>query len=128
MSVQIPEFEGNLDPEEFIDWKYTVERIFDYEEVPEEKKSLQQVSSVSEYTREFERLLLQCDVQETQEQTIARYLRGLKAHIADAVELQHYWTFNDVRALAHKVEQQQTRRSNTRSFVKASPFNKGSSS
>ncbi|KAI4380066.1 hypothetical protein MLD38_006294 [Melastoma candidum] len=91
-------------------------------------QSLQQVSSVSEYTREFERLLLQCDVQEAQEQTIARYLRGLEPHIADAVELQQYWTFNDVRALAHKVEQQQARRSNIRSFVKASPFNKGSSS
>ncbi|KAI4372837.1 hypothetical protein MLD38_011021 [Melastoma candidum] len=184
---EIPEFEGNLDPEEFIDWMHTIERIFDYEEVPEEKKikmaalkmkkyasfwwentnhqrrregrdkirtwskmkwamtkrflsehyqrdlnlqlqSLQQVSSVSEYTREFERLLLQCDVQEAEEQTIARYLRGLKPHIADAVKLQQYWTFNDVRALAHKVEQQQARRTNTCSFVKAPPFNKGSSS
>ncbi|KAI4372829.1 hypothetical protein MLD38_011013 [Melastoma candidum] len=133
MSVQIPEFEGNLDPEEFIDWMHTVEHIFDYEEVPDERmvklaalklkkysslwwentshqrrregrdqirtwskmkramtkrflpehyrrdlylklQSLKQVSSVSEYTREFERLLLQCDVQEAQEQTIAREL------------------------------------------------------
>ncbi|KAI4330291.1 hypothetical protein MLD38_028591 [Melastoma candidum] len=38
MSVQILEFEGYLDPEEFIDWMHTVERIFDYEEVPEERK------------------------------------------------------------------------------------------
>ncbi|KAI4340752.1 hypothetical protein MLD38_025561 [Melastoma candidum] len=187
MSVQIPEFEGNLDPNEFIDWMHTVERIFDYEEVPEDRKvklaalklkkyaslwwentnqqrrregrdkirtwskmkramtkrflpehhrrdlylklqSLQQVSSVSEYTWEFERLLLQCDVQEAPEQTIARYLRGLKPQIADAVDLQQYWSFNDVRALAHKVEQQQARRATTRPFVKAAPFNKGSSS
>ncbi|KAI4302095.1 hypothetical protein MLD38_037882 [Melastoma candidum] len=117
MSVQIPEFEENLDPEEFIDWMHTVECIFDYEEVLKERKvklaalklkkyaslwwentnhqrrregrdqirtwskmkraivkrflpehyqrdlylklqSLQQVSSVSEYTRGFERFLL----------------------------------------------------------------------
>ncbi|KAI4372863.1 hypothetical protein MLD38_011046 [Melastoma candidum] len=187
MSVQIPEFEGNLDPNEFIDWMHTVERIFDYEEVPEDRKvklaalklkkyaslwwentnqqrrregrdkirtwskmkrsmtkrflpehhrrdlylklqSLQQVSSLSEYTWEFERLLLQCDVQEAPEQTIARYLRGLKPPIADAVDLQQYWSFNDVRASAHKVEQQQARRATTRPFVKAAPFNKGSSS
>ncbi|KAI4320315.1 hypothetical protein MLD38_033811 [Melastoma candidum] len=187
MRVQIPEFEGNLDPNEFIDWMHTVERIFDYEDVPEDRKvklaalklkkyaslwwentnqqrrregrdkirtwskmkrsmtkrflpehhrrdlylklqSLQQVSSVSEYTWEFERLLLQCDVQEAPEQTIARYLRGLKPQIADAVDLQQYWSFNDVRALAHKVEQQQARRATTRPFVKAAPFNKGSSS
>lgn len=187
VNVQIPEFEGNLDPEEFIDWMHTVERIFDYEEVPDERKvklaalklkkyaslwwentnqqrrregrekirswskmkramtkrflpehyrrdlylklqSLQQASSVAEYTREFERLLLQCDVQEAPEQTIARYIRGLKPQVADAVELQQYWTFDDVRALAHKVEQQQARRTATRPFVRAPPFNKGSSS
>ncbi|KAI4320771.1 hypothetical protein MLD38_034216 [Melastoma candidum] len=117
MRIQTPEFEGNLDPVDFIDWMHTVERIFDYEEVPKERKvklaalklkkyaslwwvntnhqrrregndqirtwskmkramtkrflpehyrrdlylklqSLQQVSSVSEYTREFERSLL----------------------------------------------------------------------
>ncbi|KAI4340764.1 hypothetical protein MLD38_025571 [Melastoma candidum] len=40
MSVQLPKFESNKDPEEFIDWMYTVERIFDYEEVPEERKDL----------------------------------------------------------------------------------------
>ncbi|KAI4302324.1 hypothetical protein MLD38_038083 [Melastoma candidum] len=86
-----------LDPEEFIDWMYTIERIFDYEEVPEKRKvklaaramtkrflpehfrrdlflklqSLQQTSNVPEYTREFERLMFQCDVQEASEQTIA---------------------------------------------------------
>ncbi|KAI4310483.1 hypothetical protein MLD38_035459 [Melastoma candidum] len=38
MSVQTLEFEGNLNPEEFINWMHTVERIFDYEEVPEERK------------------------------------------------------------------------------------------
>ncbi|KAI4294771.1 hypothetical protein MLD38_040902 [Melastoma candidum] len=51
-----------------------------------------------------------------------------KLDLPDAVDLQQYWSFNDVRALAHKVEQQQARRATTRPFVKASPFNKGSSS
>jgi len=36
--VDIPEFEGKLDPEEFLDWLNTVERVFDYKEVPEDKK------------------------------------------------------------------------------------------
>ena len=36
--VELPEFEGKLDPDEFLEWLSTVERIFDYKEVPEDKK------------------------------------------------------------------------------------------
>jgi len=35
--VDIPEFEGKLDPEEFLDWLSTVERVFDYKDVLEDK-------------------------------------------------------------------------------------------
>jgi len=36
--VEIPECEGKLDPEEFLDWLHTMERVFEYKDVPEEKK------------------------------------------------------------------------------------------
>jgi len=36
--VEVPEFEGKLDPEEFFDWLHTVERVFKYKDVPEDKK------------------------------------------------------------------------------------------
>jgi len=36
--VDIPEFEGQLAPDHFRDWLQTVERIFEYREVPENKK------------------------------------------------------------------------------------------
>jgi len=36
--VEIPEFEGRLDPDEFIDWMNTMERMFEYKEVPNDKK------------------------------------------------------------------------------------------
>jgi len=36
--VDIPEFEGKLDPEEFLDWLSTVDRVFEYKEIPEDKK------------------------------------------------------------------------------------------
>jgi len=36
--VKIPEYEGKLDPEEFLDWLYMVERVFEYKDVPEDKK------------------------------------------------------------------------------------------
>jgi len=36
--VDISEFEGKLDPDDFIEWLQTVERIFDYKEIPKDKK------------------------------------------------------------------------------------------
>ena len=36
--VDIPEFEGQLDPDIFLDWLQTVERVFEYKDIPEGKK------------------------------------------------------------------------------------------
>lgn len=150
ITVDIPNFEGRLQPDDFIDWLQTVERVFEYKDIHEEKKvkiiavklrkhasiwwenlkkrrdregkskiktwekmrkeltrmflpphyyqdkfiqlqNLRQKNlSVEEYTREFEKLMMQCDIQEKEEQTIARYLGGLNTDIADRVELQQY--------------------------------------
>lgn len=38
IKVEIPEFEGRAQPDEFIDWLLTVERIFEYKDVPEHRK------------------------------------------------------------------------------------------
>jgi len=36
--VEIPEFEGKLDPDEFLEWLHTMERVFDYKDIPDDKK------------------------------------------------------------------------------------------
>jgi len=36
--VEIPEFKGKLDPKEFLDWLHKVEWVFEYKDVPEDKK------------------------------------------------------------------------------------------
>jgi len=36
--VEIPEFEGKLDPDEFLEWLHTVERVFEYKKIPDDKK------------------------------------------------------------------------------------------
>lgn len=38
MKVDIPEFEGKMQLDDFIDWLTTVERIFDFKDVPENHK------------------------------------------------------------------------------------------
>ena len=190
--VDIPKFEGKPDSDDFLEWMQTVERIFEYKEVPEDQKvklvalklgkyaslwwtnllakrvrqgkskirtwekmkaklkdrflpqnyiqnnysllhHLTQGSmNVEEYTREFEKLLIKCDLQEAEEQTIVRYLGGLDPKYAHVVELQTYSTFDEVCVLAHKVETQMKSRPFKRDFAKplpkGQPFNKGSPS
>ena len=36
--VEILEFEGKLDPDELLEWMHTVERVFEYKDVPDDKK------------------------------------------------------------------------------------------
>ncbi|VFQ89741.1 unnamed protein product [Cuscuta campestris] len=164
--VDIPTFEGKNDPDEFLEWLETVERVFDFKDVSNEKKvkivalkfrkyastwwtntctkrrrndkepvstwvkmrsllkkkflpaeyvrenfaklqTLRQGSkSVEEYNREFEELLLRCDLQEDDEQTFVRYLFGLNLQIANTVELQSYDSLEELMKLALKVEAQ----------------------
>ncbi|KAM0976371.1 hypothetical protein FF1_019350 [Malus domestica] len=141
MKVDIPEFEGRIGPDEFIDWLNTVERVFDYKEVPHHWKvkivaiKLTKYASawweqltewylkmynfrqgsmlVDEYTEEFDLLMVCCGIDEPEEQTIACYLGGLRREIHDAVVLQPYWSYDDIYKLAIKVEKQ-LKQQNTR--------------
>jgi len=36
--VEIPKFEGQLNPDEFLHWMNTVERAFEYKDIPDDKK------------------------------------------------------------------------------------------
>jgi len=60
---------------------------------------------VEEYTREFEKLMFKCDLQESEHQTIVRYLGGLDPRYSNVVELQQYTSFDEVCVLAHKIKQ-----------------------
>ena len=59
---------------------------------------------VEEYTREFEKFFIKCDIPESKDQTIVRYLGGLNPRYSNVVELQQYSTFDDVSLLAHRVK------------------------
>jgi len=88
--------------------------------------------NVKEYTHEFEKLVIKCDLQESEEQTIVRYLGGLDPRYANVVELQAYMLFDEVCVLGHKVEQQKkNKQPQEHEITKPSPreqtVNKGSS-
>lgn len=177
IKVEIPYFEGGVHPNEFIDWLHTVERVFDFKDIPDDRKvklvaikfkkhasiwwenlrrqreregrnkirtwdkmkrelkrkflpshyrqdmflkfhHLEQGNkSVAEYVAEFEELSMKCDNTEPEEQTIARFLTGLDLKVSKVVQLQQYWSFNDVTKLALKVEGQQAKEKTSFKFV-----------
>lgn len=166
IKVDIPEFHGKIDCDEFQEWILNVERVFDYKEVSDEKKvklvalklrkyasdwwenlqkkrlrkgkekvrtwekmkkkmakkfmpqtylldkfatfhHLEQGNlSVFEYAREFENLIMKCDLKENDVQTLVRFLGGLNVDIKNVVELYPFTSLSDLIQLAHKVEKQ----------------------
>ncbi|GKG23825.1 hypothetical protein Tco_0391861, partial [Tanacetum coccineum] len=38
IKVDIPEYDGKLDPDEFVEWLRTVELVFDYKQTTEDNK------------------------------------------------------------------------------------------
>ncbi|GJU41104.1 reverse transcriptase domain-containing protein, partial [Tanacetum coccineum] len=169
--TDLPEFDGSMHPDDFIDWIQTVERIFDIRDIPDNLKvklvaiklkkyaSLwwehvqkqrerkgkykveswdkmkrllrakflpinhrqnsfldyhnlrQQSLSVDDFLHEFERVRMRCGIDEDEEQVIARLLGALRPEISDVIQLQQYWSFNDVCRLAYQVEKQLLARS-----------------
>jgi hypothetical protein len=83
---------------------------------------------VEDYIAEFDYLMIRSDIVEPEEQMVAYYLGGLCSEISNVVQLQPYWTYNDVCKLAHKVEKQlkEGRRSTYRPFNQGGITNRGS--
>ncbi|XP_071926127.1 uncharacterized protein [Coffea arabica] len=60
--------------------------------------------------------MLRADIQENREATMARFLNGLRAEIADQLELQYYVEIEDMVEKAIKIEQRLKRRGTTRNY------------
>ncbi|GJS23008.1 reverse transcriptase domain-containing protein [Tanacetum coccineum] len=97
--TEIPEFEGRLCPDDFLDWLRTMKRLMEKKFLPVTHKQdsylefhnlKQQTLTVEEFISEFERVRMRCGVEENEEQTIARFLGGLRTDISDVVYLQQY--------------------------------------
>ncbi|XP_020700689.2 uncharacterized protein LOC110112721 [Dendrobium catenatum] len=69
--------------------------------------------SVSEYTEEFNRLSARNNLNESNNQLVARYIGGLKDSIQDKLELNTVWSLAQAINFAFKVEMQQSRLSKT---------------
>ncbi|XP_074265617.1 uncharacterized protein LOC141588060 [Silene latifolia] len=124
LKLDIPDFDGEMDPEKFLDWrrkegkdkieswiklkKHLMRRFLprDYEQDNYLKlQSLEQGSmSVTDYIKEFEKMSIVCDLEEKEKLRVARFIKGLTPAIATKVEIQNYDGFSDVCRLALKFE------------------------
>ncbi|KAD2806196.1 hypothetical protein E3N88_39573 [Mikania micrantha] len=86
--------------EKFLPVNYRQDAFLDYHNLA------QRTSSVEDMIADFDKLRMRCRAEEEEQQVIARFLGALRPEIADIVQLQPYWTFNDVCLLALRVEKQ----------------------
>lgn len=89
---------------------------------------LPNILSFEEYAAEFNNLMIKCDRAELSRQTITCSLGVLCMEISNIVQLQHYWTYNDVVKVALKVEKQQKKANESRLLFieKGVHYNRGS--
>nr|GEV59163.1 reverse transcriptase domain-containing protein [Tanacetum cinerariifolium] len=123
MKIEIPEFVGKAHPDETFDLRDVPEKLkvklvaiklrksaslwWDHvknQRVKDGKskvetwakmKKLLGAKFLHDFIAEFDRLRMRCDVDEEEEQVIARFLGALQPHIADVVHLQQYLTCED---------------------------------
>ncbi|GKA02853.1 hypothetical protein Tco_0675634 [Tanacetum coccineum] len=122
MRVNILDFDGDtLSPEGFIDWLVAVEEVFEFKEVPKNKRVLLIATKLrsrlpivvtesetgvpnlfEDYTTEFYQLIARNDIQETEYQLVSRYIGGLRVQIMDSVNMFDPMTLSDAyqRALS----------------------------
>jgi len=74
----------------------------------------QGTKSVEEYHKEMETLMIQANLEEDSEVTMARFLGGLNTDIRDIVELQEFVEIDDLIHKATQVEEQLKRKGATR--------------
>lgn len=168
--MDIPEFHGNVNAEEFLDWIMAVEEVLDFKAVPDARRaplvttrfrgraaawwtqtktrrarmgkaklvswdklkkhmkaaflpynyartlyqSLQNLrqgtKSVTDYSTEFFMLLARNDIAETEEQTVSRYIGGLRVAIQDVLNMFDPLTVAEAHQRALAIERQQSRR------------------
>jgi len=72
--------------------------------------------SREKYTKEFETLMLNCNIQEIEKLKVARYPGGLNSEIFHLVQLREYWFLNDFIHLKVRVEKQFSENIHTSSF------------
>ncbi|XP_042423437.1 uncharacterized protein LOC122011062 [Zingiber officinale] len=78
-----------------------------YRDLHLKSQSLKQGSmTVEDYHKEMEIALIQANIEEDREATMARFICGLNREIANIVELHHYVELDDVVHMAMKVERQ----------------------
>ncbi|XP_025798705.1 uncharacterized protein LOC112878707 [Panicum hallii] len=78
----------------------------DYEQIlfTEFQNCAQGIRSVSDYTEEFLRLQVRCNLAETEDHQVARYIYGLNDVIRDQLVMQQIWSIDQAQALALKAE------------------------
>ncbi|XP_021716716.1 uncharacterized protein LOC110684585 [Chenopodium quinoa] len=116
LRLDLPEFNGSMnEPEKYFEWIRRAETLFDYKEYDERKRCKVAELKLTGYASlwydnlkkkrhkegrarisTWEQLKKHMKKEEIVEHKIARFISGLNDNTAEKVELQQYWSFEDV--------------------------------
>ncbi|KAG5527003.1 hypothetical protein RHGRI_028065 [Rhododendron griersonianum] len=137
--LDIPEFKGCSQPDEFLDWVAAVEEILEFKEGKEKIRSWEKLlkhmrasflphnytrslyqqlqnlrqgsKSVDDYTQEFYQLLARNDLSESQDQLVSRYIGGMREQFQDALNFYDPVSVSEAHQKALTLEKQAGRKS-----------------
>ncbi|GJR67129.1 hypothetical protein Tco_0013194 [Tanacetum coccineum] len=119
MRVNIPGFDGNtLNPEGFIDWLVAVEELFEFKEVPENKRvsliATKLRGKASAWWQQLKLIRERIGKPRIDDQLVSRYIYGLRVQIMDSINMFNPVTLSDAyqRALAFEKQNQRVGRIN----------------
>lgn len=83
----------------------------DYEQIlyQQLQQCRQRARSIANYTKEFYQFRARANLQESEQQQVARYVGGLKESIQDQLALRSIWTLSDDVNLAYRAKLQITK-------------------
>ncbi|KAF9684932.1 hypothetical protein SADUNF_Sadunf03G0001800 [Salix dunnii] len=102
LKVDIPEFHGGLQADEYLDWINTVDEVLDFKQVPEDRRVAlvatwlrgragawwqQGNYSIDDYTMEFYQLVSRDAIAEDEESWVAWYIGGLRTQFQDVLNM-----------------------------------------
>ncbi|XP_034892461.1 uncharacterized protein [Populus alba] len=111
LKVDIPEFHGGLQADEYLDWINTVDEVLEFKQVPEDRR----VALVATRLRGrvgawWQQLVSRDAIAEDEESRVARYIGGLRIQFQDILSMFDVLGVSDAHQRAVQLEKQLVRR------------------
>ncbi|KAF8412741.1 hypothetical protein HHK36_000710 [Tetracentron sinense] len=133
--IKVPDFNGRMHAEDFLDWEATLENYFEWKPMAEDHYTItlyekfhglrQRDLSMQDYTAEFNNLSMRVGLNETNEQLTTRYISGLRVAIRNEMRSIRVSNLEDAYQYALRAEERVSRLGHAAKLLKKTYFSGG---